>query len=317
MTEKENPIKFVVEQSKGVILSTESMFCLPKGYLKTQLALHLPQFGIGDIVEGKKFNRSLIKSECLRLGTQLKNKIQGLPKEFRNTVQAPKIKTKIIHEGGRIFELFSPGKKKEIKFSLVDPTVGQMIQLSVHYLSNLRTDTLHHYGLFRDGEIYPFSYAAVSFLDRNYILKSLPFEAKMKEIMVVTRLYSINNSPYNSTSLLLSLIRREIKSKYKNIKALVTAVNPNILFTGSSFKSSAFEVFALGPFIPLYYKGNYVTRKTISSMQLISGEKKYISKAKFKCLPIMWTVNVLDKKLVQQVKGYHVQKIPLGLYNKE
>jgi len=221
-----------------------------------------------------------------------------------------------LHKNGKILEVKPGGREQEITFSLVDPSTGELIQTKLHYLSNYRTDTFYHYGLFRKGEKYPFSYLAISSLDRKYILDVIPFETGFKDIMVVTRLYNINNSPRNSASLLLSLARSDIKSKHRNVKALVTSVNPNVLFTGSSFKSAAYELFALMPFEPLYYQGNYLTRKAVLNLKSPSDKKKEIFGKKLKCLPVMLTINPLDSELLPVIKQAKIKKISKEFYNK-
>lgn len=313
---EDNIVRLIIEQSEEIIKRVEGMFCLPKGYLRTQLALHFYQFNIEDIFPKQKINRSLIESECLRLGVQIKDKIQCLPEEYKKEVLREKINTKIYHKESKIFEITQKGEKNEIYFSEVDSDIGNLIQSKLHYLSNIRLDTLKHFGLFRKNEKFPFAYAAISQLDRNYILSSLPFETKKEEILVITRLYCINNSPYNSASLILSFIRSYIRNNFKDIRALVTSVNPNILFVGSSFKSSAFELFAIMPFLPFYYKGNYITRKTIKSQNLHKEDRRYLVKSKFKQLPVWLTINFLDKKLKRKIGKWQIKNISISEYNK-
>lgn len=314
--ETENLVKHIVDRAGGIIFRNEVQFGLPTGYLKTQVALHLPRFSLKEIMINNKINEHLMEAECSRLGEQIKTKIKSLPENFTQIVTDKREETILFHKNGNIFEIKPGGRKHEVLFSLVDSSVGVLIQTKLHYLSNYRVDTVYHYGLFRKGESFPFSYLAVSFLDRKYILDVIPFEANFKDIMVITRLYNINNSPRNSASLLLSLTRSEIKSKHRNVKALVTSVNPNVLFTGSSFKSAAFDLFALMPFEPLYYQDNYLTRKAALDLNLPLSKKKGIVGKKLKCLPIMLTINSLNSKLLQKIKQTKIKKVSKKLYNK-
>lgn len=314
--EAQNLVKYIVDRAGGIIFRSEVQFGLPTGYLKTQIALHLPRFSLKEIIIDNRINETLIEAECCRLGERIKKKIKSLPGGLARTVTANKEETILFHKNGRILEIKPGGMEQEILFSSVDSSVGELIQTKLHYLSNYRTDTVYHYGLFRKGESYPFSYLAVSYLDRKYILDTIPFEADFKDIMVITRLYNINNSPRNSASLLLSLTRSEIKSKHRNVKALVTSVNPNVLFTGSSFKSAAFELFALMPFEPLYYQDNYLTRKAALDLNLPPSKKKEITSKKLRCLPIMLTINPLNSKLLPKIKQTKIKKVSKKLYNK-
>lgn len=314
--EKENLVKHIIDRAGAIILRNEVQLGLPTGYLKTQVALHLPRFSLKELVINNKVNEELINSECRRLGEKIKLKISSLPEELTKNVTDNREETILLHKNGNIFEIKPGGREQEVIFSLVNPSIGELIQTKLHYLSNYRTDTVYHYGLFRKGEKYPFSYLAISYLDRKYILNVIPFKTDFKDIMVVTRLYNINNSPRNSASLLLSLARRDIKSKHRNVKALVTSVNPNVLFIGSSFKSAAYEFFALMPFEPLYYNDSYMTRKTVKRFKLSPDKIKEITGRKLKCLPIILTINFLDSKLLSKINQVKIKKISKELYNK-
>ncbi|MCL5003738.1 MAG: hypothetical protein M1352_00530 [Patescibacteria group bacterium] len=289
----------VIEGSRELLEKAELDFNIPQGYLPTQIALHLPQFQMTDIIKNGTVNRALLLSECLRLGTRLESGFLTLPPEFQKLVLAKTRETKVVRRYPQISQLTINGQLTNLSFGTVDSPTGFAIQKILHYLANPRRDTLYHFGLFVKDSSFPLAYVAFSPLDRRYIQQSLPFDTNEGEVLVLTRAYNINSSPFNAMSFLISQAIKQVKINQKNLKAVVTAVNPNVLFRGTIFKAAAFKPFALVPFVPQYYKGNYVTRKTLSQLSPAEINKGLIETAKFPLTPLIWTVRVLDRRLAK------------------
>lgn len=263
---KPNPFIASVEASiEGKIKSLEEEYCLPQGHLKMSLALHLLQFTPEEISHGLEAEEdSLITKGARELAAWLRSKIAGLPTELRELVLEEPRKTKVSKTESRYQEVSGEGEVvADLVFSAVKPEVGLLIQEKLHYIGCVRADTQFHFGLFREGGRYPIAYAAFSKLDRNYLGNALPEEVDRSGVLVLTRLYGVNNAPRNTLSSLIGLCIHHFQHNFGQLgfTAIITTVNPNVFFTGAVFKASNFSPYISVPFQPLYYKGKYLTRR--------------------------------------------------------
>lgn len=286
-------ISEITEILRSRIIDLEVSHAIPAGYLKTSLALHIPRFSEEEIYSFKNIEFQVVYDEAKRLAGLLSAKINSLPEEYRLMLEPSNKLTKVKHQGDKIIEIDAKGNEMEIEFKEVDQSIGNLIQEKLHYIGQPREDTLFHFGLFRKGDKYPFAYSAYSILDRKYLQDSLPFISDMGEVLVLTRSFSINSSPINSMSMLFGAGINKIKELYPNkYKAVITAINPNTLFKGTVFKGSAFFTFATVPFLPTYYKGNYITRKALDGVRYNPNELQGVQ---IECKPTIWMGNGLYK----------------------
>ena len=234
------------------------------GYLISQLGLHLPRIPYDQLFSKDGSGQELLISEAERLSIAITKDIDSLPVEFKAIVLQKKIPCLLEHKKGVLY-IDDHHDRQTIHFKKVLPDTGFLIQKKLHYLKNIREDTMFHYGLFREDARYPFSYVSFSKLDRNYLFQAIPRKLKIpkSQIYVLTRFFSVNNSPFNTTSVLISQALKTLKKEIPGISALVTTLNPNIFFSGASFYAANFTKIAHYPFIPKYLHNNYVTRKTL------------------------------------------------------
>lgn len=293
-------ISEITDILRSRIIDLEVANNIPSGYLKTALALHIPQFSEEDIFASGNVEFQVAYDEAKRLAILLKDKINSLPEEYKSILSHSDKLTKVKHTNSGIVEIDAKGLETEVEFKEVSPEIGNLLQEKLHYIGQPREDTLFHFGLFRKGDIYPFAYSAYSILDRKYLLDSLPFKATMDNVLVLTRSFSINSSPINSMSMLFGAGINKIKEIYPGkYKAVITAINPNTLFKGTVFKGSTFFTFATVPFLPTYYKGNYITRKSLDGIQYNPNE---LSGVQIECKPTIWMGNGLDKNISEKFK---------------
>lgn len=293
------PNKIVLEVTdvlRNRIIELEKSHDIPAGYLKSALALHIPRFSEEEIYADGNVEFQNIFLEAQRLAEILSNKISQIPiKYHKQIIKADKL-SKVKHSDKGIIEIDTSGIETLVEFRSVDPKLGDMIQEKLHYIGQKREDTLFHFGLYRRGDEFPFAYSAYSILDRNYLYEALPFKCKMDNILVLTRAFNINSAPVNSMSLLFSLGVQFIENHYKHkYLGIISAINPNILFNGSIFKGSSFFTFATVPFIPLYYKGDYITRKSVKDVSEYNPNE--LTSLKIDCKPTIWMGQGLNKEI--------------------
>ena len=314
-----NPIIVkIISEIEEIILKNEKKFRLPANYLITEILLHLLQYSEKDLYNnGYGLNIKLLREECEYLASIVKNKIDSLPKTFINQVQKPKPDSKITIENDLFFELTSQNKKIPLIFKEVTPQIGFLIQTKLHYMGCPRNDTLFHFGLFREDQKYPFAYVAYSVLDRNYLWNHLPIKPDMDQILVLTRAFNLNSAPYNTMTKLIGSSLQYVKQKIpaNNFQAVITCINPNLMFRGTIFKAANFYPFATVPFEPLYHQGLYVTRKTCLTLfntesrdQLLT--KHYLRSNQIPCQPYVWMGRGFSPKVTKIFKdNQSIQKI--------
>lgn len=292
------PNPFITEIKKvfeNEIYLLEKKNNLPYRTLFLQLGLHIYKYSLDELFSCNQFdidkikqysiNSNLIYSELFALINYLKKDIPTYIELFKKC-KPYGIDSKIVAKNGLYREISETTFLANINFGKVSSIMGTLIQEKIHYIKSRRKDTKFEFGLYRNNESVPFAYAAFSLVDRKYLLnlpclKSIPSD----RIFVMTRAYSFPNSPYNTMSTLYSKCFNYLKI-YDNAAYVLTALNQNLFFTGSSLKSANFEIIAYSPMKYYYADGIYSTRRKLIN------KKEYFSQ-KFNPGPIMWFGNNL------------------------
>lgn len=311
--ESNHIIQEVIDVLRNQIIGLEQDNKIPHGYLKTSLALHVPRFSEIEIYNKNNFEFQSIFEEAKRLALRLGLRMNEIPEEYLQALLVSNKFSKMKNDNESLYEVDTAGNKAKIEFREIDPDLGVMIQGKLHYIAQARSDTLFHFGLFRRTSKYPFAYCAYSLLDRKYLLDAMPFSTEMDKVLVLTRSFSINSSPINSMSLLLGMSANKIREKHgNNYSAIVTAVNPNIMFKGTVFKGTSFFTFATVPFIPSYYLSNYITRKSLDDLtELIPNE---LENNKIDCKPIIWMGTGMTSEITQKFRNARIIQVSPNSY---
>jgi hypothetical protein len=224
-----------------------------------------------------------------------------LSKKEKNKIKFFKGKIYITDQNGNILN--------QVRFDKVSNSIGNFIQNKLHYIQKARNDTRFHLGFYSSNkQKVPFAYASFSVLDRNYLSKSLPIDLTKQQILVMTRAFCFNFAPHNSMSALFHYCYKFFKKNFEKYKAIITALNPNLLFKGSVFKGSSYFPFALSPLQLIYHKGNYVTRRFCRNkfdsedIKLLEKEGK-IARSKIETKDILWLIRGISPGLQREVRN--------------
>lgn len=284
-------IETLIKDHQELISKAENYYKIPTGYLTPHLAIHLPRFA------KKELSKKLISEEITRLASRIGEIYFGLDNKWKNLLYMDKEETKIKFYKGNIYIADDNGGfLKEIYFDKVNPSIGNFIQNKLHYIRKARDDTKFHLGFYSPGDKnIPFAYASFSILDRDYLINNLPISLEGKQILVMTRAFGFNFIPHNSMSALFHCCYKFFKRDFNLYKAIVTALNPNLLFKGSIFKGASYFPFALSPLQLIYYNGNYVTRRfcrdKFGSEDIVKLNKEgKIKRAKIPSKDILWLI---------------------------
>lgn len=258
-------VENIIEEYSTYISLIQQEYKLPHKYLTRDVVLHLFKYYHEDLVRDSNYNEQLVKLEIQNCATHLSKDFGELTPELLDLLNQSKSKSKIVYYEGRLWEI-APQGRIAVELKGVNRTYGQLIQSKLHYIKAYRSDTVYEYGLFREGEEFPFAYAAYSTPDRNYQTLGLPVQFNNRQILYLNRVFNLNNAPQNSTSILLGHSQKIIYNLLPNLQAIITSINPNLLFTAASFRGANFYPYAKFPFLPQYYQGRYVTRKSILAL---------------------------------------------------
>lgn len=130
--------------------------------------------------------------------------------------------------------IYSP---RALHFRRLNPAEANSIMETFHYLRSPREDSFP-YGLHTAaGQLT--ALATSSPLDVEAIRSLLRDQGHLGEARVISRVFAFDGAPRNTISYLLAKIREEERALTSH---LVTYVNPNMAFTGASYKASGWTL---------------------------------------------------------------------------
>jgi hypothetical protein len=131
-----------------------------------------------------------------------------------------------------------------------------------HYLRSHRVSSTY-LGLFAGGERRPVALVVLSPFDMTSLIPLLPRGVDQARIGVVSRVFAFEGVPRNTISRLLSFARTIAVAN--GTEALITYVNPNLGFTGVSYRASGWHLSGDQPGTTYrYLDGRYVTDRYLA-----------------------------------------------------
>jgi hypothetical protein len=180
-----------------------------------------------------------------------------------------------------------PGNRfllRELLFEEIDPSRALPLLTSLHYLRSARPGSLH-FALVDPIHGLPVSLCSVSPLEWKCVARHIfaQFAIPPERVLDVSRVYSVDNAPANSISSLLSKVRTYFRRTVPSSDLLVTAVDPNLGFTGCSYRSANWQLWMTVKARPyLYENGRYVSlrqlRERFGTSNLLELQANYPGK---------------------------------------
>lgn len=150
-----------------------------------------------------------------------------------------------------------------LEFHRVESSKARDVMQKFHYLRSPRTDG-RAYGLStKAGQLV--ALCVSSPLDVDRLRELLASQGRSTELArVVSRVFAFEGAPNNSISYMLSRAARE--EQCMGVGDLVTYVNPNMGFTGSSYRASGWELLGNEPGTTYrYVDGRYTTDRELAA----------------------------------------------------
>ncbi len=179
--------------------------------------------------------------------------------------------------------LISAGQSElqDLVFGPVEAAAAEAIFSSLHYLKSGRPDSLN-FALVDPADGLPVTVCSVSPLEWKRIGNQLQsrFGIPLGRTWDISRVYSRNAAPPNAISFLLSRVRSTLRRGDQDIDLLITAVDPNLGFAGSSYRAANWQQwFRVQPRPYLYHERRYATprqlRQTFGTSNIAELQEKY------------------------------------------
>jgi hypothetical protein len=179
----------------------------------------------------------------------------------------------------------------DLIFQEVDSGRALPVLASLHYLRSARPGS-RHFALVDPIDGLPVTMCSMSPLEWKCVGSRLwrQFAISPDRVGDVSRVYSVDLAPANAVSLLLSRVRKYVRHNRFSVDILVTAVDPNLGFTGSSYRASNWQQWMSVQARPyLYEDGLYASPRqlrerfgtsNISALQANFPEKFHQSRVK-------------------------------------
>jgi len=146
-------------------------------------------------------------------------------------------------------------------FDLLDGELAKYILERFHYLRSFRTESVH-YGLWIGGGELPYAIASTSINDVQALQAIVAGDdIEPGRSRVVSRVFAFPGAPRNAISGLLGYVAR--RERQSSAAALLTYVNPNLGFTGVSYRASGWSVVGTDVCRYHYFDGQYTTDRTL------------------------------------------------------
>lgn len=222
----ESALGFPVERSWKSVVSSMASTVLPTirrvswlagvsdKDLLTQLHLHLPRLSfeaLGDPAE--------IEQEAQRLARVMVHRKQG----YEHWARQPKIESL---------------EKRSLYFGVCDAQDARIIQERFHYIAAYH-EGIAHFALYAPAAPnVPMAVASLSPMDVSRLEGFFPYVQQKAQAAILSRVFAFDWAPMNTISYLLGQTYRWVRKNLSSVKVLLTFVNPNLGFTGTSLLAS-------------------------------------------------------------------------------
>ena len=156
------------------------------------------------------------------------------------TIQAKRLRGDV--EGARRHVPVTRFLLSELLFEQTDTSRAAPVLNALHYLRSARPGSLY-FAMVDPIERLPVCLCSVSPLEWKCVARQIRSMSRIPQEKVwdVSRVYSVNDSPRNVISTLLSRVRSYFKHNMPEVDLLVTAVDPNLGFTGASYRAANWQ----------------------------------------------------------------------------
>jgi hypothetical protein len=210
--------------------------------LYKQLLLHLPRLSVDDLADPQR-----LATEAERFAMMLLVDRRG----FESWADQPKV------------PLLS---KSSASVRACEPEIARKIHERFHYIRSYHPGCIHLALFLQSHPQVPAALASLSSLDIQHLDWLFASPEEKERVLVLTRLFAFDWAPRNSISYLLGHVGKWTKRNLPKVRALLTYINPNLGFTGSSFLAANWHPFLEKTVAYSYFEDTYITYRKLSSL---------------------------------------------------
>jgi hypothetical protein len=153
----------------------------------------------------------------------------------------------------------------ELTFERIESSQALPLLTLLHYLRSARPGSVY-FALVDPVRRLPIVLCSLSTLQWRRIGNHISsrFAIPHHQIWDVSRVYALDTAPHNAISTLLSKVRGYMRRNMSTADLLVTAVDPNLGFTGSSYRAANWQQWMTIRARPYFYeRGRYVSPRQL------------------------------------------------------
>jgi hypothetical protein len=141
---------------------------------------------------------------------------------------------------------------------------ARIVLENFHYLGSYRPDSDHFAGVIRSDPERIAAFLSLSRLDVLPLAEVLPTGVDASSTAVLSRVFAFDWAPANGISFLFGQLFNRLRRERLDLRLLLTYVNPNLGFTGASYRASNWVPFAFEDGTRYaYLNGAYVTDRLL------------------------------------------------------
>jgi hypothetical protein len=158
-----------------------------------------------------------------------------------------------------------PFALSDLAFARIEEDQADPLLTRLHYLRSVRPDSAH-FGLIEPTAGLPVALCSVSALQWPRLERKLDerFGVSAPQVMDVSRVFAVDGAPANAISTLLSRVRTWVRRNRPDVTLLTTVVDPNLGFTGSSYRAANWQQWmTIKPRPYFYHKARFITPRQL------------------------------------------------------
>jgi hypothetical protein len=237
-------LAFVAPQIQSASSRISSQVGVSRRDLAKQLLLHLPRLSSDELLDPEQITR-----EAERLAEMLLNDRRG----FEFWAGQPKVQ--VFH-------------KADANVQPCESDIAQGIHERFHYIRSYHPGLVDLALYLRCCPEIPVALASISSMDIKHLDGLFPGPEERARVLVLTRLFAFDWAPRNSVSYLLGQVCRWTKRNFPKVTTLLTYVNSNLGFSGSSFYAANWRPFVEKTVSYCYFRDTYITARTLRSLSI-------------------------------------------------
>jgi hypothetical protein len=180
----------------------------------------------------------------------------------------------------------------ELEVRMVAPTEAAPVLERFHYLGSVRPDALTM-GAFARGRVV--ALCSISPLDLPAVTEHLPVDDPATAA-VVSRVFAFDWAPRNVVSYLLARVASSREALPEGAQVLLTYLNPNMGFSGASYRAASWLPFARETGTRYaYLDGRYVTDRVVDSLP--EDERERVEYSTMPLRPLILMCRLLTRRL--------------------